>query len=159
MTDFAPMYGKRERIRLALILAAILLPLVLITHFLVIPWITDYARYANCYQYGEYNGIELLLYGAFVAMPLSFALVLLLLLGPRSLRILRVLQDPLPGAKVLRRTRYLYGTRALLLPLMTLLLVLVMLAAAFWGSFQLDKLARYVVPCSEQQKSDLGITD
>ena len=159
MNDYAPLYGKKERIRLALMMAAIILPLLLATHFWIIPWITNYVPYANCYQYGDYDGVELLLYAAFVGFPLLFALLLTLLLGPRSLRILRAGQDPLPGEKVLRRTRYRYGIRALPLPAVLAALLLVLLAMSLWGSFQVDKLARHVVPCSEQQKSELGIAD
>lgn len=159
MANYAPQYGKKERIRLALMLAAIILPLLGLTHFWIIPWISEYVPYANCYQYGGYNGVELLLYAAFVAFPLAFALLLALLLGPRSLRILRAGQDPLPGEKVLRRTGYRYGLKALLLPVTLLVLLLALLGMSLWGSFQVDKLARHVVPCSEEQKSELGIGD
>lgn len=159
MGNYAPLYSKQERIRLALLLVAIFLPLLLLSHFWIIPWITAYVPYANCYRYGDYNGVEVLLYAAFVAFPLAFALLLALLLGPRSLRILRAGQDPLPGEKVLRKTRYRHGSRALLLPAILLLLLLALLAMALWGSFQVDKLAHHVVPCSEQQKSELGIGD
>ena len=44
MNDYAPLYDRRERIRLALILAAIFAPLILLSHFWLIPWISDYAR-------------------------------------------------------------------------------------------------------------------
>ncbi len=158
MGKFAPMYSRTERLRLALMLAAILIPLFLLAHFWIIPWLTHYASYANCYQYGGYNGVEILIYGVLVGAPLLLALLLLLLLGPRSLRIVRTGQDPLPGEKVLRKTRYRYGKSALLFPLATLAILLACMAMASWGAFQVDKLVRDIVPCSEQQQSDLGIT-
>ena len=85
--------------------------------------------------------------------------ILLLILGPRSLRIVRAGQDPLPGEKVLRKTKYRYGSAAMLIPAMTLFLVLVCIGFSIWGSFQVDALASNIPPCSEQQKSELGIND
>ena len=157
MSDYAPLYSKRERIRLALILAAVFLPLLLFAHYCFIPWISAYVPNANCYQYGDHDGLELLIYGVFVAIPLFFALVLLLLLGPRSLRIVRTGQDPLPGEKVLRKTRYRYGIKALLVPLTLLIMLLALVGMSIWGSFQVDKLTSHIVPCSEQLKADGGI--
>jgi len=159
MNDYAPMAGKRERIRLALILAAVILPLALVSHWWLLPALTRYARFANCYIYGDHNGMELLIYGALVVFPLSFALILLLILGPRSLRIIRAGQDPLPGEKVLRKTRYRYGRAAMLLPAMTAILVLVCIGFSIWGGFQVDKLTGNIPPCSERQKTELGIND
>lgn len=159
MNDYAPMAGRRERVRLALILTAVFVPLALLGHFWLFPAITYYAGYANCFQYGEFNGVEIMLYGAFVAMPLSFALIVLIFMGPRSLRVLRAGQDPLPGEKVLRKTRYRYGRRALLFPLLTLVILFLSVAFSIWGGFQVDKLTANIVPCSEQQKTDLGRSD
>ncbi len=58
MSDYAPLYNQRERIRLVLKLALFILPLYLLGQFWFIPWIEGYATYANCYRYGDYNGVE-----------------------------------------------------------------------------------------------------
>lgn len=159
MSDFAPMYSRRERIRLALILAGIFAPLILLSHFWLLPAINYYASHANCFYYGDTNGVEVVFYGVFVAIPLSSALVMLLILGPRSLRILKAGQDPLPGEKVLRKTRYRYGRAALRFPLVALAATLAFVGIAVWGSLQVDKMTFDIVPCSQQQKADIGIKD
>ena len=156
MNNYAPLYSKRERIRLVLKLALVFVPLFLLSHYWFVPAVGEYATYANCYQYGEMNGVEVLMYGVLVGIPLSTALLYALLFGPRSLRIIRAGQDPLPGEKVLRKTRYRYGKMAWLTPIFTVLLVLVFIGFAVWAAPQAGELGRDPVPCSEQQKRELG---
>ena len=155
MNDYAPLYSKGERIRLALILVAVFAPLILLAHFWLIPLITYYAKYANCFYYDDINGVELLFYAVFVAMPLAFALIVLLIMGPRSLRIIRAGQDPLPKEKVLRKTKYRYGPAAMWFPALTLVVVTAFIGISIWGSFQVGKLTTHIVPCNEEQKNDL----
>jgi hypothetical protein len=159
MDEFAPLYSRRERIRIALILAAITASLFLVAQFWFIPWVSHYASHANCYFYGEMNGVELLFYAIFVGSPLSLGLTVLILLGPRSLRVIRAGQDPLPGEKVLRRTKYRRGRAALPFPVASIIIILACIAIAVWGSFQVEKLTRNIVPCSNEQKAELGITN
>ena len=40
MSQYAPLYSKRERIRLALIMAAVFAPLILLAHFWLYPAIS-----------------------------------------------------------------------------------------------------------------------
>jgi hypothetical protein len=150
--DYAPLYSRRERMRIALMLAAIIAPILLISHFWLIPWISTYAEFANCYSYGNINGLQLLLKLAFVYLPLSFAIILILLTGRRCIRIIRARQDPLPGEKVLRPTRYRYGMAAMILPAMVILIVIVIICFAIWGSFQADRPGRGAVPCTPEQQ-------
>lgn len=158
MNGYAPLYSKRERIRLALKLALVFGPLFLIGHYWFVPRVGEYARYANCYRYGEFSGVEVLLYGMFVGIPLSTALLVALLFGPRSLRVIRAGQDPLPGEKVLRKTRYRYGRMAWLTPIYTVLFVIFFIGVAIWGAAQAKQINREPAPCSEQQKLELGRT-
>ncbi|MFZ9038795.1 MAG: hypothetical protein ACO3DT_12125 [Gammaproteobacteria bacterium] len=153
--EYAPLYSRKERIRIALMLAVIITPIALISHFWLIPRISAYAEFANCYSYGNMDGLQLLLKVAFVYLPLSFAIFLLLLLGRRCIRIIRARQDPLPGEKVLRPTRYRYGNAALILPAVVLLIVIVITCFAIWGSFQADRLGRMAVPCTPEQRIEL----
>lgn len=151
MSEYAPLYSRKERVRIALSLLAIITPLLLISHFWLIPAISAYAELANCYSYGDINGVHLLLYGVFVYLPLSFAIILLLLTGRRCMRVIRAGQDPLPGEKVSRPTKYRYGKAAMIMPALILFLVVVSLGFAIWGGFQVEKLTRIVAPCNEQQ--------
>ena len=159
MSDHAPLYSKRERIRIALKLAAIVLPLYLLGHFWLHPAIEQYSTYANCYRYGEVNGVEVVMYGVFVGLPLSCALLVGLLFGRRSLRIVHAGQDPLPGEKVLRKTRYRYGKMAWLTPISTVIFMLYFVGLGAWGATQAEQISRDPTPCSEQQKLELGLTN
>lgn len=156
MSDYAPLYSKAERLRLVLRMLLIFGPLFVLGQYWFVPWIGHYARFANCYDYGGINGVEVLMYGVFVGIPLSTALMLILLLGWRSIRILRSGQDPLPGEKVLRRTRYRYGKMALITPAGLVLMVLIFVGMAFWGAPQAEKISRDPPPCSDQQRHQLN---
>ena len=155
MNDFAPEYSKRERITLILkLLVLCTLPL-LVTQFWLLDWLTAYVKIANCQVYGNFNGMQLLLYGLLVGTPLSLALVLLVLEGPRSLRVLKLGQNPLPGEKVLRRTRYKYGNAARVQPLVLFAIMLLLLGVSIWGSSQAEKMGRFIPPCSNNQLGQL----
>ena len=151
MREYAPLYSRKERVRIALLLLAIMAPLLLIAHFWLIPAISAYTELTNCDSFGDVDGVHLLLYGVFVYLPLSFAIILLLLLGRRCMRVIRAGQDPLPGEKVLRPTKYRYGKAAMIVPALVPFLVVVTVGFSIWGSFQAEKLTRIVAPCSEPQ--------
>lgn len=151
MDEFAPLYTTRERIRLVLKILAVAAPVYLLAQFWFFPWLQNYASFANCNFYGDINGVHLLMYGVFVFIPLSLALLIWLFEGRRCLEILRVGQYPLPGEKVLRKTRYRYGRAAMMQPFVLVLLIAVLIGASIWGSFQAEKIARMIKPCSDQQ--------
>jgi len=155
VNDFAPKYSKRERLMLILKLLLLVILLLLVTQFWLLDWLKAYVKTANCQVYGNFDGIQLLLYGLFVGIPLSLALVLLLLEGRRSLRILKLGQNPLPGEKVLRRTRYKYGNAARVQPLVLFVIMLLLLGMSSWGSFQVEKMHRLIPPCSDGQLGQL----
>ncbi|MGB2337446.1 MAG: hypothetical protein ACPH5V_09050, partial [Alcanivorax sp.] len=116
MAEWAPQYSKAERIRLLLFHAAWALPLFLLTEFFFFPWFERYMETAHCHHYGSLNGLELVIYSLFIGLPLGLALVVLAIEGRHSLQILRLGQSPLPGEKVFRPTRYVYGNRARIKP-------------------------------------------
>ncbi|MCP4386958.1 MAG: hypothetical protein GY802_01570 [Gammaproteobacteria bacterium] len=96
MNKFAPLYSTRERIHLVLKILAVVAPVYLLAQFWLFPWLQNYASFANCHRYGNINGVQLLMYGVFVFIPLSLALLIWLLESKRCLRILRIGQNPLP---------------------------------------------------------------
>ncbi len=151
MNDFAPIVSTRERVKLVLKILAVAAPVYLLAQFWLFPWLQNYASFANCYFYGDITGVHLLMYGVFVFAPLSLALLIWLFEGRRCLSILRVGQNPLPGEKVLRKTRYRYGRAAMIQPCVIFLTLAVLIGASIWGSFQVEKLTRIVKPCSNQQ--------
>ena len=151
MNDFAPLYTTRERVQLVLKILAVATPVYLLSQFWLFPWLQNYASFANCHTYGDINGVHLLMYGIFVFSPLSLALLIWLLEGKRCLRILRVGQNPLPGEKVLRKTRYRYGRAAMFHPIMLFSIIAVLIGFSVWGSFQAKKITRIIAPCSSEQ--------
>ena len=148
MGSHAPLYTTRERVLILFKALAVVLPLFLFAWLWLLPWLQDYLPDAHCHRYGSLTGMHLLLYGAFVGLPLSLALLILLFEGRRGLRVLRVGQYPLPGEKVLRKTRYRYGTAARIRPLLLLLCVCFMLAMSAWGYLQATALIGQIAPCA-----------
>ena len=117
MNEFAPEYTKRERIILMLKHAAWVIPLFAITKYIFFPWFDVYAENAHCYKYGNITGTEIVLYGLFVGLPALSAVLLLLFEGANCIKILHYGQSPVPGEKVFKPTKYVYGFRAKLKPL------------------------------------------
>jgi Flp pilus assembly protein protease CpaA len=97
--------------------------------------------------------VQLLLYGVFVGAPLSCALVILLLEGRRSYKVIRIGQNPLPGEKVLRKTKYRYGVAARVQPAALFAIMALLVGVSIWGSFQAQKLSRNITPCNDNQMS------
>lgn len=146
MTEWAPQYSKAEGIRLLLFHAAWAVPLFLLTEFFFFPWFERYMETAHCHHYGSLNGLELVIYSIFIGLPLGMALMVLALEGWHSFQILRLGQSPLPGEKVFRPTRYVYGNRARIKPVIFFLLVLFLCGVSVQGFFWADALIRDLSP-------------
>ncbi len=152
--EFAPTYTTRERVVLLLKVLAIAMPILLLLELWFFDWLRNYAREANCHVYGDINGVHLLAYGVFVLIPLSSAFLSALLMGPRALRVLRAGQDPLPGEKVLRQTRYRYGRAARLRSYGLFAFILFFVGVSIWGILQAQKLTATIAPCPPEQLID-----
>lgn len=148
--DYAPEYTKQERINFFLKYGLLILLLFLITQYYFFPWLKDYANNAHCYHYGNgyINGLHLLFYGLFTLMPLSFAIITFLLEGKRSIKILKIGQNPLPNEKVFRPTKYKYGATAKIQPLMLLVVIISFILISIWGGFQAHKITKIIKPCA-----------
>ena len=96
------------------------------------------------------------MYGVFVFLPLSLALLIWILEGRRCIGIIRRGQNPLPEEKVLRKTRYKYGRAAMFQPIMLFLITAAIGGVSIWGGFQAEKFTRSIAPCSEQQLQQLN---
>ncbi|MGD8349476.1 MAG: hypothetical protein PVI79_09585 [Gammaproteobacteria bacterium] len=153
MADFAPQYSTRERIMIALKLVAVTGPVYLAGYYWLFPRLREYAQTANCDYFGDISGLQLLIYGVLVGIPLSMALLIWLIEGARSIRVWKLGQHPLPGEKVLRKTRYRYGAAARLRPLAVLAILLVMIGAAIRGGFQAPRLIATFGPCENPGQS------
>lgn len=147
MADFAPLYSRRERILIVTKILAVAVPVYLAGYCGLFPWLEQYAQTANCDYIGEFTGMHLLVYGVLCGIPLSMALLIWLIEGSRSMHVWKLGQSPLPGEKVLRKTRYRYGAAARLRPAVVLAMVLLLIGAAVRGGFQANRLIAAVGPC------------
>jgi hypothetical protein len=147
MADFAPLYTTRERLWLALKMLAVAIPVYVAGYYGLFPWLRRYAETANCDRFAAFSGLELLLYGLLVGSPLSMAGLIWLIEGRHSLRVWRLGQSPLPGEKVLRRTRYRFGVRARIRPLVVFSMIALLAGIALRGGFLAAELVREIGPC------------
>lgn len=146
MAEWAPQYSKGERFRLLLFHVAWAAPLFLVTELVYFPWFKGYMETAHCHRYGSINGLELVIYSLFIGLPLGLALLALGMDGRQSFQVLRLGQLPLPGAKVFRPTRYVYGHRARIKPLVFCLLVLFLSGLSVQGFFWADAMIPELSP-------------
>lgn len=153
MAEFAPLYSTRERILIALKVLAVATPVYLAGYYWMFPRLRLYAITANCDRFGAVNGLQLLSYGLFAGVPLAMALLVWLIAGPRSLRVWRLGQNPLPGERVLRRTRYRYGAAARVWPLAVLAIIALLAGIAIRGGFEARALLRDTGPCADPGQS------
>ena len=70
-----------------------------------------------------------------MAIPIGSALAIFSIEGVRSLKIIRLGQNPLPGEKVLRKTKYKYGVKAKIQPYIVLLVLVFLLGLGIKGIF------------------------
>ena len=133
--DYAPEYTTKERISIILKVLAWAGPLVLTLQFWFFPWLKQYSANAHCYQYGNFTGLHIIFYGLFIGLPLLMACMLLILEGKRSINIIKLGQSPLPGEKVLRPTKYIYGTQAKLKAYLFFAIMILVLGLSVQGYF------------------------
>jgi hypothetical protein len=149
MTEFAPLYSTRERVVIACKLLSVAAPVYLAGYYWLFPWLKRYTQIANCDYFGGFSGLELLVYGVFSGIPLSMALLVWLIEGLRGIRVWKLGQSPLPGEKVLRKTRYRYGAAARLRPAAVFALIALLIAAAVLGGFKGRELVAEIGPCDD----------
>lgn len=133
--DYAPEYTTKERIHIILKVLVWAGPLVLTLQFWFFPWLKQYSANAHCHQYGNLTGLHIIFYGLFIGLPLLTACMLLILEGKRSINIIKLGQSPLPGEKVLRPTKYIYGTQAKLKAYLFFTIMLFVLGLSAQGYF------------------------
>lgn len=151
MSEDAPEYTKRERIILALKIAAWIIPIILVSELWFFDWLSEYVKNSNCYYYGKINGVHLVFYGLFVLMPLTFAIILFIFEGRRSIKVIKLGQNPLPNEKVFSPTKYKYGTAAKVHPFVLFSLILFLIGLSIWGGFQAKELTRDIKPCADNK--------
>jgi len=152
MSEYAPEYTKKERLLIIAKLSSWGLPLVLATQFWFFPWFEEYAKISHCLDYGYFTGTHVVFYFTFVAIPIASALTLFAIEGPRSIKVIRQGQNPLPGEKVLKKTKYKYGRSAKFKPYVFFFLLLFLLGfgvrGVFWANDIIYNPENNPPPCS-----------
>ncbi|ABI39811.1 hypothetical protein Shewmr4_2740 [Shewanella sp. MR-4] len=146
MNEFAPEYTKKEKMILMLKHAAWAIPLLVITKYWFFPWFEVYTENAHCYRYGNITGTEVVFYGLFVGLPLLSAILVFLVEGPNCIKILRYGQSPLPGEKVFKPTKYVYGFRAKLKPLLLFIALACFIGLSVKGIYSANQTINMVNP-------------
>lgn len=131
--DYAPLHTTRERLIMAAKTFAWAIPLLLLTNYGFLPWWKHYTANAQCYHYGSFTGVDVVFYGLFAGLPLLLTITVGLYLILRAIKILKAGQDPLPGEKVLQKTRYKRGKKAKVHAIVLLLFPLIFLVIGVWG--------------------------
>ncbi len=150
MSDYAPEYTKKEIIDKIIKISIWLVPLTLATELWLFDWFDEYVKNANCYQYGSITGVHLVFYWVFVGIPLTFFGILAFFEGSRSLKILKLGRNPLPDEKVYKKTKYKYGWKAKIHPLIIITGLCFLVLFTIWGANQAYVITQDVSPCDKQ---------
>lgn len=150
--SYAPMFSKDERIRIVLKNALWLAPLFLALKFWFFPYLAEYSKNANCYNYGPINGSHLIFYGIFVGMPLGFALMFYLLEGVKAIAAYKASQYPPPNQKVFAVTEYKYGNAAKRKSILSFAFIMFFVGLAIWGGTQAHELTKIIKPCAANKQ-------
>jgi hypothetical protein len=143
---YAPEYSRQEKRRQLFRALAWALPFLVVVNFYWLPWFNQYAEHAHCYKYGSFTGFHIVLYALFVAVPVVLAIALFSFMGPRFIKVLRIGQFPLPGEKVFRPTKYIYGWRSRSLGVLFFVILISLLGMGVWGYFGANELLALTEP-------------
>lgn len=133
--EYAPEYTTQEKIQLLIKYLVWAIPTMLVFKFWFFPWLNQYAANAHCLQYGHFSGLDVLLFGTLIGLPLVFSVLLFFTIGRRYLKVIKLGQDPLPNEKTLRPTPYIYGAKAKLKAYFGLALIFFLFCLCFQGYF------------------------
>ncbi|VUD64385.1 hypothetical protein TDB9533_03302 [Thalassocella blandensis] len=112
MSEYAPEYTSNEKKQYLIKVCAFALPVVLVFGCWFAPWFHRLITSANCSGINSVFGLNLTVYGIFVGMPVLAGIVLFAVMGPNLMKSIKLSQHPLPGEKVLSKTKYIYGSQA-----------------------------------------------
>lgn len=146
--EYAPIYTRREKIRLVVIRFLWAVPFVLFLNFLFFPLLREYSENANCYNYGSINGVHIVFYGVFVGIPLCIALMIYLFEGKSAISAFRAAQFPAPNQKVFDLTPYKYGSSAKRRAILPFVAIAGFVGVSIWGGFQALTLTDKIQPCN-----------
>lgn len=120
MEEFAPIYSPQERILITIKWLVIGLAIFIAYNYLVKPHLVSLGS-CNPENFAD---VQVAIYLLYVGIPALFFFVFSLLEGVRSVKIIKYGVSPLPSEKVFIKTKYVYGWRSRLKPILFLLITL-----------------------------------
>ncbi len=144
---FAPEYTKEERVWLVvknLFWFSLMLAFCKLWFF---DFLGEYTKVAHCYKYGPLTGTHLIMYGVFVGLPFTSAVLLFGFEGVKAIKIIKVGQFPLPGQKVFKPTKYKYGNAARINGAILIAAVVFLFGLAVWGFGQAKEITQEIKSC------------
>ncbi len=121
---YAPLYSKKDRLKQVMWLLIGTVPLLLFVKFIFNPWLQNMEQ-SFCKEWMGFSGLEL----NFIAIMLMlYATILgfLVVCVRQIIQIKKSGQFPLPGKKTMSLTKIVYGKRALIKPVIGLVLIIVL---------------------------------
>lgn len=138
--EYAPLYNRRERIRIALMYLFFALVLAIAGYFYIIPWLTDFINTMHCKEFYGVHGVVVMIYALFVGLPLLVMLTMQPVLSVHAVKIIRDAQSPPKNTKVFRKTKITKGKKARLTGWFLLLsLPVAFIAIIAWGYLSAGK--------------------
>ena len=122
---YAPLYSKKDRLKQVMWLLIGTVPLLLLVKFVFNPWLQNMEQ-SFCKEWMGFSGMEL---NFFAIMLMLYVLILgfLLVIVRQIIQIKKLGQFPLPGAKTMSLTKITYGEKAMIKPVIGLVLIIALL--------------------------------
>jgi hypothetical protein len=140
--EYAPTYSLEERVKYTLISLAIAGAVIFVCNFVLFPRLLMLINHVECQTVYGVSGVAVVMYMAFVGIPLAAAAATAPFILPLALGAIRTRQYPPPGRKVLRKVKIQRGPAAVRMGWFALSFVPFFLALAVWGSFQAASISR-----------------
>ncbi|MDY6947364.1 MAG: hypothetical protein SXG53_16770 [Pseudomonadota bacterium] len=157
--EFAPQYSPKERLRRLLVHGVLGLLALVALYWWVLPRYRAFLAEAPCETLLGMPGSTILLYGAFVGIPLAAAVVIVLLTARSSLEAIATRRYPPPNRKVFGRVRIKKGWQAVafaLMPAMAITYLCILSSQGLSTATQMARDAQRSAVCGTEPKIQTG---
>ena len=135
--EYATLYTKQERIRLAIVFLFAFLFLLAVVNFILFPEWSEFIASIHCHTIMGIPGIAALVYGVFVGIPIVCGIILELIFAWVGIRTIIEKRSPPEKSKVFKKTKILYGREAVLKGVFILLFIPAFFVPVIsWGYLQ-----------------------
>lgn len=144
--EYAPQYPMRERLVRVAIILVFAGAVIATCRLWLFPLWAEFAKTAHCRTVFGIAGGAVVMYVAFVAVPLGAGVSIGAFLIPSSLRCIRARHFPEPGKRMLGRVRVRKGRAAVVAAGGNLAMVAALFAIAIWGVFAATDVLQHAKP-------------